>query len=273
MATEAQRLMMMSLGKIQGCRQRRGGINLHKSLLVTKILHKARSIAISENVASKKEEDTEDQMVPEMDIKEEESQQQSPATTPTTTPSMPEPVLLNCHEEEEEESPSEAGNPDLDASHEVTKDISEYQDKENVNNNIIPQNYPIKQSEDFEDSTEKDSNCTRCAKRRLTEVEAAVESISPKKQRTGDSDYEEYKNTPEPMQVETTQISNLVNRFSSGFTGLLTSDSDSTTQSHEAGPASSQSTEVQGHSDSLLSCSTQIKESFELLARPIALSV
>lgn len=260
MATEAQRLMMMSLGKIQGCRQRRGGINLHKSLLVTKVLHRARSVAISENVAAQKEEETEDQCVPEMDIKEEEQQQ-----TPTSTSSpLPEPV--RDHEVED----ASAGNPDLDISNEETKDISEYQNKENIcPSDNKPQNYPVRESEDFSDSESKDIRpCSRCSKRRLTEVEAAVESISPKKQRI-EKDFQEY--TPEPMQVETTQISNLVNSFSSGFTGLLASESDNT-QSHEV--EQSQSSEVQGHTDSLLSCSTQIKESFELLARPIiALSV
>ena len=254
MATEAQRLMMMSLGKIQGCRHQRGGINLHKSLLVTKVLHKARTIAISENVAAKKEEDSEDQRVPEMDVIEEEEQ---------TSQTVSEPVLNH------EEKDASAGNPQLDMTQELTHENSDNQNKENVcPRNTVPQNYPVHGSEDFSEQEERDSNksCSRCVKRRLTEVEAAVESISPKKQRK-DGDYEEY--STEPMQVETTQISSLVNRFSSGFTGLLASDSD-ISQSHEE-PVN---TEVQGHTDSLLSCSTQIKESFELLARPIiALSV
>lgn len=254
MATEAQRLMMMSLGKIQGCRHQRGGINLHKSLLVTKVLHKARNIAISETAPAQNEEDSEDQKVPEMDLIDEEEQ---------TSESLPEPVSSHATE-------ASAGKPLLDMAKELTHDNTDNHDKENVSpRNNVPQNYPVHGPEDFveQEGSNTNKSPSRCAKRRLTEVEAAVESITPKKQRK-DGDYEEY--ATEFMQVETTQISSLVNRFSSGFTGLLASESDNT-QSHEEQVNSS---EVQGHTDSLFSCSTQIKESFELLARPIlALSV
>jgi len=40
MATETQRLIALSLGKIAASRQKRGGINLHKNLLVASVLLK-----------------------------------------------------------------------------------------------------------------------------------------------------------------------------------------------------------------------------------------
>ncbi|ELU10161.1 hypothetical protein CAPTEDRAFT_59273, partial [Capitella teleta] len=45
---DAQRLIAMSLGKIHASRGQRGGINLHKNLLVAGVLQKARSVCLVE---------------------------------------------------------------------------------------------------------------------------------------------------------------------------------------------------------------------------------
>jgi hypothetical protein len=252
MATEAQRLMMVSIGKIQGCRQQKGGLNLYKSLLVTKVLFRARSVVFTEN-AAQKDEETEDQRVPEIVMQhEDESHVEEP-------------------EHDSQDNINNMGhNYDFDS-----------QDKENMKpvNTSKPQNHPVSGAEDFPVSEEHQTfdKCARRAKRRLTEVEQAVESISPKKQRLEEYDSnKDYSEPEQPMQVE--QISSLVNRFSSGFTGLLASDSDhvSDNDDFDNDVHEEECDEVQGHSSDssgLLSCSTQIKESFELLARPIALSV
>ena len=50
MNTEAHRLIALSLGKIAASRQQRGGINLHKNLLVASVLHKARTAYMMENL-------------------------------------------------------------------------------------------------------------------------------------------------------------------------------------------------------------------------------
>ncbi|XP_014778649.1 putative uncharacterized protein DDB_G0277255 [Octopus bimaculoides] len=52
MATEAQKLIALSLGKIAASRNQRGGINLHKNLLVASVLHRARSVYMLENYQS-----------------------------------------------------------------------------------------------------------------------------------------------------------------------------------------------------------------------------
>ena len=252
MATEAQRLMMMSLGKIQGCRQQKGGINLYKSLLVTKVLFRARSVVYTENAARQQEEELEKEPVVE-----------------NVVPEEVEPV-----EEQPQHDSADQEVPDISPDHieDNQNDFDDFsQDKENLKPmDNKPQNHPVSEPEDFSDC-EESQKCSRRNKRRLTEVEQAVESISPKKQRLEEDDAQEYEE--QPMQVE--QISSLVNRFSSGFTGLLASESvdngsDSDNEDNDA------TEEGQGHSSdssSLLSCSNQIKESFELLARPIALSV
>jgi len=229
MATEAQRLMMVSLGKIQGCRQQKGGLNLYKSLLVTKVLYRARSVCLSETASPKKEVE-EDQCVPDLEME-----------------SGPDTHVVDVHE---------------DHVTQPEQDFDDTQDKENakpVDNNITL-NEQVKASENMLDNKQDNNRpqAARCVKRRLTEVEQAVDSITPKKQKLEESECQH-----EPMQVE--QISSLVNRFSSGFTGLLATETDSYSNDSEE--------EDQTVESSLLSCSTQIKESFELLARPIALSV
>jgi len=49
MATEAQRLISVSLTKIAASRQQRGGISLHRNLLVASVLYKARALLIMES--------------------------------------------------------------------------------------------------------------------------------------------------------------------------------------------------------------------------------
>ena len=246
MATEAQRLLMMSLGKIQGCRQQRGGINLYKSLLVTKVLYRARSIAMNEHTSPSKEQEEQEQQVQQPEDENEDQR-------------VPEMVM---HSEPDTHVVTE--DTELHDQSRVDYNNEDTEDKENAKPvdsiNIKPHNEPLSGPEDFSKSVYQEKAARR-VKRRLTEVEQAVDSISPKKQKL-----EETQPAHEPMQVD---LSGLVNRFSNSFTGLLNNDSDNysneDTTSEEEG---------QGHSDSgLHSCSTQIKESFDLLARPIALSV
>eukprot|EP00493_Phyllostaurus_siculus_P023079 UN23414 len=67
------------------------------------------------------------------------------------------------------------------------------------------------------------------------------------------------------MQTETSQISNLVNIFNSGFTGLLNTANESCKIKNQSLLSSVSSTTT----DNQISCSTQIKEAFETLARPV----
>ena len=49
---EAQRLISVSLGKIAQSRGQRGGASLHRNLLVSTVLHKARHAFMTENFAA-----------------------------------------------------------------------------------------------------------------------------------------------------------------------------------------------------------------------------
>ncbi len=122
-----------------------------------------------------------------------------------------------------------------------------------------------------QDDSKPDPSCSKCLKRRLTDVQSppnstSLRECSPNKRPKHDtdsnnnSDSEDVSSSPqchEPMQTE--QISNLVNRFNSGLSSLLGSS-----------PSHADS------SDSLVSsCSTQISSFSESLgSRPvIALTV
>lgn len=48
---ESQRLIAVSLGKIAASRGQKGGINLHKNLLVATVLHKARTAYMIQHFA------------------------------------------------------------------------------------------------------------------------------------------------------------------------------------------------------------------------------
>merc|ERR1711976_415480 len=131
------------------------------------------------------------------------------------------------------------------------------------------------------------TGCQRCGKRRLTEVEAAVESISPSKKSKCENDnnnqnYHTLKSSTTDScntqassggnKAEAMQITSLVHSFSAGFTGLLNTDSVPSQQQCDNNTVVSAKDSESGHtsaSDSLHSCSTQIKEAFETLARPI----
>ena len=67
---ESQRLIAVSLGKIAASRGQKGGINLHKNLLVATVLHKARTAYMIQHFARQR------------------AAQGSPAPTPTATESV-----------------------------------------------------------------------------------------------------------------------------------------------------------------------------------------
>jgi len=263
MAVEAQRLIALSLGKISQSRQQRGGINLHKNLLVASVLYKARTVFIMENTrpsrSDSEESSSDEETTTVFDRYEKDSSNQGAPVSGTDyqdepdSPASPEldQVVPECDDMDKENS-----YPD--------NDDTEVFDQENENSEYISIS----------------GNCKKCHKRRLTDVDSeytshasAPDSVASKKPRLELAESQrdnqcspceqEQSNGPEAVHITT-----LVNSFSSGFTGLLNT-TDSTSCSPKEGYVSSPP-QGQGHSsDSLISCSTQIKEAFETLARPI----
>lgn len=162
----------------------------------------------------------------------------------------------------------------LAVSHSVPKKEEKSENKEN---SPPPKVSSTTESGKVEESQEsqKDKSCARCTKRRLADVQpqsngTLCESTSPNKRARHDSDSSsgEMCNTKstdvssschEPMQTE--QITNLVNRFNSGLSGLL---------------GSSENTKNNSQNDSSIVpfCGTQVTFSESLGSRPvIALAV
>lgn len=99
MATEAQRLISISLSKIAQSRASRGGVSLHKNLLVATVLHKARYVFMEEAYQMVQKADKENQC-PSNCLKRRRSSAESDDATSKRTKSS----NSNNNTDEEEES-------------------------------------------------------------------------------------------------------------------------------------------------------------------------
>ena len=258
--TDAQRLITLSLGKIAASRVQRGGVNLHKSLLVSAILHKARNAYMIENL----------QVL--MESRKASSEKQSTDNTSS----------LVCTENgacETNVAPT-AGKPSTcDKERVITSTENKENDPTPAQDNTTPVSDENAQSRLTDANTEnntsstnsgKNSDCARCTtKRRLTvSTEENIDHSAAKKGKSDTPVHElsesKQNNVVETMQTENIQINNLVNSFSSGFGGLVDSRCNTTNQLSSG----------QGHSvDKPYYCSTQtknhIKDRYDTIALPI----
>lgn len=246
MATEAQKLIAVSLGKIATSRGQRGGVKLFKNLLVSSVLQKARTAYMMENfqqavVARKARE--EQKNIPEVSEKDTTPEPKPEVTLHELQTAGKESSVAVMNENKENAIPSENISNDMDSKHENSEN-------------------PETKSDENDSSIDK--NCHKCNKRRLSEIHNHVENsdVSPLKRMKYDSNSNTENRTIQPM--ETQQITTLVQRFNTGLSGFLSGSNPTPCETIKA----EQNSQVQGHSESL-SCSTQIKEAFETLARPI----
>lgn len=187
---EAQRLITLSLGKIAQSKAKRTGVNLHKNLLVSTVLHKAKnafymesyntmkgSIKVQEPVINESfESDVED--VEEDDI------------------------IDSSEMEFELETDKENSPPERDCS-----EIVSYESQDSV---------VVKSDSTENESLSSMKSCGGCKRRRES---SDNEECSPSKMsKTGHSDY----NCSQSSMDNNSQISSLVNTFNNGFTGLTT---------------------------------------------------
>lgn len=277
MAFEAQRLITMSMGKIHAARSQRGGINLHKNLLVATVIHKAKTIYMMESyqsiVESKKAVqepqpasqgmDTADKVA---DSGSHEVLREAPNGGDQIVPGD---NLSSCDYDDKENSPPVSDN--------VSSCALQYQQQSD--SYLSAQTDSAKDSE----SSMEQQSCVRCVKRRMTEQDYCENQSSycniagsPTKKGKFESETTEKDQQcqTEPM-TPNKQICSLVNSFSSGFTGLLSGSLSSSCHEENTQEDSTYLSDSQTHSseNSLISCSTQIKEAFETLTRPIALAV
>jgi len=257
---EPRHLIAMSLGKIQACRGKRGGPSLHKSLMVSAILYKARNILMNDiYIHARKVEMLEEEkqrLAAEKQQNSEISEIVEPPRPMTPLPSAETPAshatetakkprLENTCDKEN--NPPTPNTPEVSASHTETK-------KEEISNM------------EYRDS----SDSSKCAKRRLSEsCDNEIENIPPKRIRSDTPATESTDNNNGTASQECTQqISCLVQRFNSGLNGLFAS------QKCNSSPLQ----DNQGHNDVVSNCcATQLSKDAafsEQISRPvIALTV
>lgn len=308
--TEAQRLIALSLGKIAMSRQQRGGINLHKNLLVASVLHKARTTYMMDNfqtLLANKRAQAEREAAAKMIV-----DTPSKKTEENLVDSCQSRGVTDCNKANDVEAPhgerTEKNNNEVFDKENITP--ARESRIENVENTscgksnttdkksnsreftnsvpVVTGKLPLSQHNGNTNYVSQLSSC-RCAggKRRRSFVDCDS-GTEPKKPRieneyensdSEDSDYEsdtsDSGDTYEKMQTESSQVKNLVDIFSTGFNGLCKDGEPQQTQSSgHINVYVSADRSLSGHQYVLtdISCGTQIKDSVTL-PTAIALAV
>lgn len=254
-STEAQRLIAMSLGKIAMSRQQRGGINLHKNLLVASVLHKARTTYMMDNfqtLLANKRAQAEREAAAKMIVEpqcEKKSTEKSTMETSYQSRGVTDCNKANVNGVPHGECPETRNNDVNDKENSIPAKENRLENTENtscensdiydkksnqrdiINNTpVVTGKLPLSQNNGNTNYVSQLSAC-RCAgsKRRRSFVDC--DSVTePKKPRyeedcensESDSDYEsDTDDNFENMQTtESGQVKSLVDIFSSGFNGL-----------------------------------------------------
>jgi hypothetical protein len=298
-STEAQRLIALSLGKIAMSRQQRGGINLHKNLLVASVLHKARTAYMMDNfqtLLANKRAQAEREAAAKMIVETPCESGKKTTEKSTMDTSYHTRGVTDCNKandtgvpngERPETKNSGASDKEnvipvkqnrLENTINSCNEKSDVSDKKSSQRDIIVNNTPVVTGKLPLSRNNGNTNYVsqlpscRCAggKRRRSFVDCDTE---PKKPR-----FEEYENSDsdsdcesdsgdnfEQMQTsESTQVKSLVDIFSSGFHGLCPESEQSQQQSSgQINVYVSTDRPLNGHQYVLkdLSCATQIKDS------------
>ena len=271
----AQRLIAVSLGKIASSRNQRGGIRLHKSLLVAGVLMNARSAtSLYHDDEFSDDLDTATE-VNDVDLME-NGQIEASSCDSSFTPLFASPPT------ESRLSPDECS---LESAAEISSASSVSPDEkspavveavtEGDNINRISDSAPTvvecdRKRKRLETDDEAD-DCVDTKRSRLVAESAPTSSpselsLTDSSGDTADSD----------METDSVQLSSLVHCFNSGFQGLLSSTSTVDTSSSFAYSLDT-ANDARHHtstSESIISCSIHIREALETLSRPVlAMSV
>ena len=248
---QAQHLVALSMDKIKNAKGKKAGLNLHRSLLVSTVLFKAKTAIIMAKynmrcdyqMAPESDDDDDveyaddgdDQQVPDLDSDVEscDSLAESDGTE-----------LVSCDSDDKENSAP----------------TTQWRE-----NNVLSSSTPQGESKQAAADVVK---CGKCVKRRLTEVECAVESITKRpctqsdNVSTSQSDCALQQQQVPHERLDCQQVSNLVDSFHCSFSGLL-----------EQQPQNSAPSTHHALSDAFSSCSTQIKDALAVTSSQLLLSV
>lgn len=295
----AQRLIAVSLGKIASSRNQRGGIRLHRSLLVAGVLMNARSATISyhhhhqsnserqEDFESSIDEDEEDESFSETcderppssfadfrptqcdervryvvpDGTDADQAISSPSSSALTHAEL-QPVLpdTTCMED------AGGGESRLSGADMLRSETLAGRERKRRRDNV--------------DEVDDDAVYHAKRTRYLSDVESSA--VVPLEIAAADSSTDRPPDDDRMMQTDSVQVTNLVHCFNSGFSGLLSTGAGSSppyvaayvSDAAETGDSFRDEAEKCRASDSIISCSMHIREALETLSRPvIAMSV
>jgi|SRR6218665_1366879 len=280
MAVEAQRLIAISLGKMASSRSQRGGARLHKSLLVASVLHSAQTVALLN-----------DQLDPDLTIRS-----LSGSTSTLTESSLP--SLVSDVAENREEVNSGVDSLLHDGKYSELRPRVDDESEEEVELLTLTSCVNSAQTKDIVTTFTPEieelrppasrsfnvlvNSTVKCAhfldstphspKRKRIETDEDDEPLAKHLRFAQNSDYPSC--GVEPMQTESWQVTSLVYSFSMGFSGLLRSSDGSEYSSSENAEQDQPIYMHSSTSESIISCSTQIREALDTLTRPaIAMTV
>lgn len=228
---EAHRIMSISLGKIYNSRVQRGGIKLHKNLLVSLVLRSARQVYLSDyysgaclNAAQNEREGN------EWDITDSEREKFPPSTT-------------ECDRVEEPEKERELRENDDEVKSDQADCTSTLQQEQNQNSsldavaNVSSETPPetINEPKESPSATVAEHDSTPeakgeshqppkthvCSNRKRSAEESESGDAPQKRTKVASSNAEE---DEEAEKMDTSNVSNLITIFGSSFSGLLSKD-------------------------------------------------
>lgn len=287
-ASEAQKLIALSIGKIAMSRQQRGGINLHKNLLVASVLHKARASYMMDNLqtmmanrkaqAEKLNSEAKEKNVKRdngisksdsMDVQERGVNDCERVNFSSEAPKGDK--LDSVKSRLQEKLNKENISPVSSDKHMDTKDTLTCCEK--LQNNRKIETTPIVSGKVPLQTLNSDyvrplSRCAGSKRRRsYADTDTAVEPKKPKIEEDFIDCCENLENevfesdSEECMQTETSQVSHLVDIFNSGLSGLY-KDSELKSDNHRS-PAGQVNVYVSTERSYVIkdiSCSTEVKD-------------
>jgi len=274
----AQRLIAVSLGKIASSRNQRGGVRLHRSLLVAGVLMNARSATVSGDTGELSDDHNTTAEIDDSDMIESKNMDVLVFDTDTSTPLLPptsaelrlsaDDVSADVLQTAAVESEPDCVLPDttpVDAESVTEQDtVNRISDSVAVVAECALKRKRLENDEDFDDSVEvKRSRCV--AELPIVSTSSPLTATSSLNDAVGNE-----------METDSVQLSSLVHCFNSGFQGLLSSSSTADTSSSflYSLDTSGDSRHHMSTSESIISCSIHIREALETLSRPVlAMSV
>ncbi|XP_067270900.1 immediate early response gene 5 protein [Pseudorasbora parva] len=240
---EAHRIMSISLGKIYNSRIQRGGIKLHKNLLVSLVLRSARQVYLSDYYSGACLNAQGEREGNEWDIMDSEREKFPPSTTEcdqAESPEEPQPSKQPETSEKEREYRENEDEVKLDQA-DCTSTLQEQTLNSSLDSvgNVSSETQPEAINEPTEspsDSTVAEHQSTPvadgeshqspkthvCSNRKRSAEESESGDAPQKRTKVASSNAKE---DEEGEKMDTSNVSNLITIFGSSFSGLLSKDS------------------------------------------------